>query len=842
MWNLSGAHSLLTAGPKQFDFHGNNASDPMSAKDAVQERQQTICAAWPSLAPPSRSYKGNGGRVFREQGVWNYSTMLLREDLGLLILGARESIFALELTNITHKMAMVKWEVTSEMQDKCSRKGKNLEIECQNYIRVLHRMSDGRMYVCGTNAFSPTCDIMRVRIDGELFSATSINFLGSEPVMMRSSVEPVRTEFKTSWLNEPTFIGMEHIAEGQQNPEGDDDKMYLFFIETAVEYDFYNKLEVSRVARVCKVRYRSSSACTKPLAVAASLHVRIRSISRPWTCRFVKFRAAMPTGQYCLQTGQLWRAFLLWVTFPLLTPFQNDMGGQRTLQRKWTSFVKARLDCPVRDTSLPFLIQDVFRFCPGDWRTCVFYAVFTPQADTSYYSAVCAYKVSDIREVFSEGKFKIPVTVETSFVKWVMYSGELPFPRPGACINNEARQRGYHKSLDLPDKTLQFIRDKPLMDQAVQPVTDGPLLVKKGAAFTRIVVANATALDGSSHEVMFIGTESGSVLKAVNYDGEMVIIEELQVFQHSEPIKILRLSHELYAGSEVGAAQIPLSSCGHYGSCLDCVLARDPYCGWDLAAERCTAISSVHPDAHSEKANVLDVISNNFLSRSQSGDSKPQRRERYPLPSTGYVTRWSFIFCDKFRSGKAANVSFLPGFSVKLLCQPGSNLAQLQWHVDGHPIVNSNTHHIHRDGLIILNASASAAGRYTCTSVESSRGRDYVTQNVVYELSPRAGPGGASGETMSRTQGRQHNLLVLVVMVVLLSLTLAGLVLWNFHKGYFALPERCRQEQRQSRALEPLQAVGRTTPAPRESSNSNHNRSVDCSNTEEKDHLNQAHR
>ncbi|XP_035384177.1 semaphorin-4E [Electrophorus electricus] len=726
---------------------------------------------WPAHTEPRKSFSlsSNGGRVFREQGVWNYSTMLLREDLGLLILGARESIFALELTNITHKMAMVKWEVTTEMQDKCSRKGKNLEIECQNYIRVLHRMSDGRMYVCGTNAFSPTCDIMSYTndtltlenqvedgkgkcpfdpfqrytselVDGELFSATSINFLGSEPVMMRSSVEPVRTEFKTSWLNEPTFIGMEHIAEGQQNPEGDDDKMYLFFIETAVEYDFYNKLEVSRVARVCK----------------------------------------------------------------------NDMGGQRTLQRKWTSFVKARLDCPVRDTSLPFLIQDVFRFCPGDWRTCVFYAVFIPQADTSYYSAVCAYKVSDIREVFSEGKFKIPVTVETSFVKWVMYSGELPFPRPGACINNEARQRGYHKSLDLPDKTLQFIRDKPLMDQAVQPVTDGPLLVKKGAAFTRIVVANATALDGSSHEVMFIGTESGSVLKAVNYDGEMVIIEELQVFQHSEPIKILRLSNELYAGSEVGAAQIPLSSCDHYGSCLDCVLARDPYCGWDLAAERCAAISSVHPDAHSQVIQSL---------------------------RDGNATR-----CPPLGSGKAANVSFLPGFSVKLLCQPGSNLAQLQWHVDGHPIVNSNTHHIHRDGLIILNASASAVGRYTCTSVESSRGRDYVTQNVVYELSPRAGPGGASGETMSRTQGRQHNLLVLVVMVVLLSLTLAALVLWNFHKGYFALPERCRQEQRQSRALEPLQAVGRTPPAPRESSNSNHNRSVDCSNTEEKDHLNQAHR
>lgn len=46
---------------------------------------------------------------------------------------------------------------------------------------------------------------------------------------------------------------MAHIREGESNPEGDDDKLYLFFSETAVEYDSYTKMDVSRVARVCKV-------------------------------------------------------------------------------------------------------------------------------------------------------------------------------------------------------------------------------------------------------------------------------------------------------------------------------------------------------------------------------------------------------------------------------------------------------------------------------------------------------------------------------------------------------------------------------------------------------------
>lgn len=33
-----------------------------------------------------------------------------------------------------------------------------LQVECRNYIRTLHKVNDTTMYVCGTNAFSPTCD------------------------------------------------------------------------------------------------------------------------------------------------------------------------------------------------------------------------------------------------------------------------------------------------------------------------------------------------------------------------------------------------------------------------------------------------------------------------------------------------------------------------------------------------------------------------------------------------------------------------------------------------------------------------------------------------------------
>lgn len=46
---------------------------------------------------------------------------------------------------------------------------------------------------------------------------------------------------------------MAQMPESEKSAEGEDDKVYLFFSETAVECDCYNKLVVSRVARVCKV-------------------------------------------------------------------------------------------------------------------------------------------------------------------------------------------------------------------------------------------------------------------------------------------------------------------------------------------------------------------------------------------------------------------------------------------------------------------------------------------------------------------------------------------------------------------------------------------------------------
>ncbi|KAG7462294.1 semaphorin-4E-like [Solea senegalensis] len=672
-------------------------------------------------------YHGVNAHLFHEDGVFNYSTMLLREDLDLLVLGAREAVYALDLNDISKKRASVKWRVTAKQKSECQNKGKDPELECKNYIRILHTMEDKRMFVCGTNAFDPECDYMSysdgkliledkredgkgkcpfdpaqryasIMDDDNLYSATSMNFLGSEPVLMRSSPISIRTEFKSSWLNEPSFVSMAQMPESENNEDGDDDKVYLFFSEKAVECDCYNKLVVSRVARVCK----------------------------------------------------------------------GDLGGQRTLQKKWTSFLKARMDCPVLESQLPYIIQDTYLWCDPQqhWRNCLFYAIFTPQSDTSDLSAVCVFRVSDISRVFAEGKYKTPVPVETSFVKWVMYSGDIPVPRPGACINNEARKAGITQTLDLPDRTLQFVKDRPLMDQVIQPIGEKPLLVRRGATFTRIIVNQMQAADGEKYHVMFIGTEDGTLLKAVNYDGEMFIIEEIKLFQSQDPIKILKFSNvtrQLYAGSDSGAAQIPLASCERSSSCMDCVLARDPYCGWDKRLGKCVALSE------SQRELIQSVKEGNGSLCSNAGPIKP------------------------------TNQSIWPGGNVKLSCPKPSNLAKTSWERDNRPLTPSERLQLLEDGLLILNASLSDAGRYRCLSVEHSKTDKYTTTVAEYQLT--LGPAGSGkGGHIVFPQARRNGPSVtgLQVVVALLVISLLVLLAWNFYKGHLPLPWKCGKKNKQS--------------------------------------------
>lgn len=68
------------------------------------------------------------------------------------------------------------------------------------------------------------------------------------------------------------------------------------------------------------------------------------------------------------------------------------------------------------------------------------------------------------------------------------------------------RQQNISSSLHLPDKTLQFVKDHPLLEDPVLPIGNGPRLITKDVNYTQIAVERVHALDGRIYDVMFTGT------------------------------------------------------------------------------------------------------------------------------------------------------------------------------------------------------------------------------------------------------------------------------------------------------------------------------------------------
>ncbi|XP_032808396.2 semaphorin-4E-like [Petromyzon marinus] len=504
--------------------------------------------AGPRVSVPQRELKGvlvwTDPSVGGNSSVVGGSSQLLELE-GLLLLGGRDAIHVLNASNVSRPVAPpIVWAPSLSEKSECSSKGPMME-ECANYIRVLHRLNDSHLFTCGTHAFNPQCIYIRttprplqllpameagrgrcpysrsqgaasVVLDGELYTATSNNFLSTEYVVARSlgGRTPLKTELLNDWLSHPDFVFLGAVRESEDSEDGDDDKVYVFFSER----DRDTRAMVASVARVCK----------------------------------------------------------------------GDLGGLKALQKRWSSFLKARVECTLPGSLGPLQkIRSVFYHQPGpSWRDGLFYGVFESQGPWGPISALCPLPVSRLRAVF-QGPYR---EFHSNSMCWSARSTNIPSPRPGSCITDAMRARGIKNSTDLPEQTLTFALEHPLMAQAVTPEgAAGPVLVAPpGLRYTQVALLRVLDAKGAPRDLVYLGTDSGLLHKALlGPPGQPAyIIEELNLFSDPQPISSLQISHDktrLFVVSGSAVAQVALggAACGRYPSCTDCVLARDPTCAWD---------------------------------------------------------------------------------------------------------------------------------------------------------------------------------------------------------------------------------------------------------------------
>ena len=233
------------------------------------------------------------------------------------------------------------------------------------------------------------------------------------------------------------------------------------------------------------------------------------------------------------------------------------------------------------------------------------YAVFTTAPNSIGGSAVCAFRMEDIEAAF-RGPFKGQKDIDSNWM--AVPNARVPSPRPGECSND---------SQSLPEMTVNFVKEHPLMDHPVAPAFGGgPLLVHTSlrARFTAVAVdPQIETATGKAYDVLFIGTDNGRVLKAINAASNAVvppaagsqqmhgavapvIIEEMVIFADGAPVTQILVHHTYYDAKLVvispdSIRSVRLHHC-KAKTCGECVRLQDPYCSFDLQQQKCTSSRS----------------------------------------------------------------------------------------------------------------------------------------------------------------------------------------------------------------------------------------------------------
>nr|XP_045363348.1 semaphorin-4G isoform X2 [Camelus bactrianus] len=321
-----------------------------------------------------------------------------------------------------------------------------------------------------------------------------------------------------------------------------------------------------------------------------------------------------------------------------------------------------------------------------------FYAAFTltTQWKTLEASAICRYDLAEMQAVFA-GPY---MEYQDGVRRWGRYEGGVPEPRPGSCITDSLRSRGYNSSQDLPSLVLDFVKLHPLMARPVVPTRGRPLLLKRSVRYTHLTGTPVTTPAGPTYDLLFLGTADGWIHKAVVLGSGMHITEETQVFKEPQSVEnlvISRMQHSLYVGAPSGVIQLPLSSCFRYRSCYDCILARDPYCGWDPSTHTCTAITTI-----ANRTTLIQDI--------ERGNRGCEGRDRDTGPPPPLKTR-----------------SVLRGDDVLLPCDQPSNLARALWLLNGSMGLSDGQdgYRVGVDGLLVTDTQPGHSGNYGCYAEEN---------------------------------------------------------------------------------------------------------------------------
>ncbi|XP_019359745.1 PREDICTED: semaphorin-6D isoform X7 [Gavialis gangeticus] len=498
----------------------------------------------------SRQYPVFRGRPSGNESQHRLDFQLMLKIRDTLYIAGRDQVYTVNLNEVPKAEVTpskkLTWRSRQQDRENCAMKGKHKD-ECHNFIKVFVPRNDEMVFVCGTNAFNPMCRYYRLNTleyDGEEISGLA------------------RCPFDARQTNVALFA---------------DGKLYSATVADFLASDAVIYRSMGDGSALRTIKYDS------------------KWIKEP------HFLHAIEYGNYvyfffreiAVEHNNLGKA----VYSRVARICKNDMGGsQRVLEKHWTSFLKARLNCSVPGDSFFYfdVLQSITDIIEINGVPTVV-GVFTTQLNSIPGSAVCAFSMDDIEKVF-KGRFKEQKTPDSVWT--AVPEDKVPKPRPGCCAKHGLAE-AYKTSIDFPDETLSFIKSHPLMDSAVPSIIEEPWFTKTRVRYRlTAITVDHSAGPYQNYTVLFVGSEAGVVLKILAKTrpfslNDSVLLEEIEAYNHAkcnaeseEDRKVISLQldkehHALFVAFSSCVIRIPLSRCERHGACKkSCIASRDPYCGW----------------------------------------------------------------------------------------------------------------------------------------------------------------------------------------------------------------------------------------------------------------------
>lgn len=158
---------------------------------------------------------------------------------------------------------------------------------------------------------------------------------------------------------------------------------------------------------------------------------------------------------------------------------------------------------------------------------------------------------------------------------------KVPAQRPGSCVED---------SRTLQDSSVNFVRTHPLMDKAVPSFLARPLLIRVSLQYRFSAIAvhpQVQAMNGNKYDVIYVGTDDGRVIKAINvasnegsFDASVdeysrnpvrtAVISEVQVLPQGVPITQMHVAlttEKLIVSAGDIIKAVSLSHCSNVQSC-----------------------------------------------------------------------------------------------------------------------------------------------------------------------------------------------------------------------------------------------------------------------------------